>query len=56
MKDIHLDGEEVECVPVVDTCADIRRKISAHERKRGHDEEDHARGIQSQCSAIQDPS
>jgi hypothetical protein len=33
VKDMHLDGEEGGCVPVFDTCADIRRKISAHERK-----------------------
>lgn len=30
---IHLDKEEDGCVPIFDTCADIRRKISAHERK-----------------------
>jgi hypothetical protein len=33
VSDISLDGEENGCVPVFDTCADIRRKISAHERK-----------------------
>lgn len=33
VKDIHLDKEEDGCVPIFDTCADIRRKISAHERK-----------------------
>jgi hypothetical protein len=33
VSDIHLDGEGDGSVPVFDTCADIRRKISAHERK-----------------------
>jgi len=33
VSDIHLEGEESRCVPVFDACADLRRKISAHERK-----------------------
>ena len=33
VSDIDLEGEESGSVPVFDTCADIRRKISAHERK-----------------------
>jgi hypothetical protein len=32
---IHLDGEEDDKVPVYDTCADVRRKISAHLRDPG---------------------
>lgn len=33
VSNIHLEGEENGCVPVFDTCADIRRKITAHERR-----------------------
>lgn len=32
---IHLEGEEIDSVPVYDTCDEIRRKISAYLRKPG---------------------
>jgi hypothetical protein len=32
---VHLDGEEDDSVPVYDTCADVRRKISAYLRDPG---------------------
>ncbi|KAH8708518.1 hypothetical protein GQ44DRAFT_627815 [Phaeosphaeriaceae sp. PMI808] len=35
VKDITLDGEEDDAVPVYDTCDEIRRKINAHLKKPG---------------------
>ena len=33
LSNIHLDGEEHDSVPVLDTCDEIRKKINAHMKK-----------------------
>lgn len=35
LNNIHLDGEELDSVPVFDTCDVIRRKITAHLKTTG---------------------
>ena len=45
---VHLDGEEDDKVPVYDTCADVRRKISAHLRDPGVTQAQFCRDLHSQ--------
>lgn len=45
---LHLDGEEDDKVPVYDTCADVRRKISAHLRDPGVTQAQFCRDLHSQ--------
>ena len=45
---VHLDGEEDDSVPVYDTCADVRRKISAHLRDPGVTQAQFCRELHSQ--------
>ena len=35
LSDIHLEGEETDSVEVLDTCADVRRKITAYLKRPG---------------------
>ncbi|KAK3303733.1 uncharacterized protein B0T15DRAFT_504901 [Chaetomium strumarium] len=35
LSDIHLDGEDLDAVPVFDTCDEVRRKNNAHLKKPG---------------------
>lgn len=36
LNQVELPGEAIDSVPVYDTCADVRRKISAYLREPGH--------------------
>jgi hypothetical protein len=45
---VHLDGEEDDSVPVYDTCADVRRKISAYLRDPGVTQAQFCRDLHSQ--------
>jgi hypothetical protein len=45
---VHLDGEETDSVPIYDTCADVRRKISAHLRDPGVTQAQFCRDLHSQ--------
>jgi hypothetical protein len=56
LSDIHLEGEEEDDVPVLDTCDEIRKKINAHLRKDGIIAAAFLRDLQAQYHTAKAPT
>lgn len=51
LSQIHLDGEEIDSVPVYDTAAEIRKKITAHLKTPGLTQAQFCRDLYAQLQA-----